>query len=64
MYTEARKRASEKYNRDKVRRVVVAFSPVDADLVEYLEGKDSMGGYLKKLLREDYERNGRKGSMR
>lgn len=58
MVSKAKQEAAARYNKRCVRRVTVIFSPLDRDIQEYLESKDSMGGYLKKLLREDYERNG------
>lgn len=57
MVSKAKQEASARYNKREVRRVTVIFSPVDRDIQEYLESKESMGGYLKKLLREDYERH-------
>jgi len=45
-----------RYNKANVRRVTVIFSPLDRDIQRYLESKDSMGGYLKKLLRSDYDK--------
>lgn len=56
--SKAQMEASARYNKRNVRRVTVIFSPCDRDIQEYLESKGSMGGYLKKLLREDYERHG------
>lgn len=56
--SKAQKEAAERYNKRSVRRVTVIFSPLDRDILEYLESKESMGGHLKKLLREDFERNG------
>lgn len=56
MVSKAKQEASARYNKQNVRRVTVIFSPLDRDIQEYLETKESMGGYLKKLLREDYER--------
>lgn len=56
MVSKAQKEAAARYNARSVRRVTVIFSPVDADILEYLESKDSMGGYLKRLLREDFEK--------
>ncbi|WP_217951956.1 hypothetical protein [Adlercreutzia caecimuris] len=56
MVSKAKQEAIARYNKQNVRRVTVIFSPLDRDIQEYLETKDSMGGYLKKLLREDYER--------
>ncbi|MEY8561626.1 hypothetical protein AALA21_01005 [Eggerthellaceae bacterium 3-80] len=46
-----------RYNKLNVRRVTVIFLPLDRDIQEYLESKESMGGYLKKLLREDFNRS-------
>lgn len=57
MVSKAQQDAAARYCKQNVRRVTVIFSPVDRDIQEYLESKDSMGGYLKKLLREDYERH-------
>lgn len=57
MVTKAQRDASARYSKANVRRVTVIFSPLDRDIQEYLETKESMGGYLKKLLREDYERS-------
>ena len=56
MVSKAKQEAIARYNKQNIRRVTVIFSPLDRDIQEYLETKDSMGGYLKKLLREDYER--------
>ena len=54
--SKAQKEAAARYDKRNVRRVTVIFSPRERDIQEYLETKESMGGYLKKLLREDYER--------
>ena len=32
------------------------FGPPDADLLEHLEGKENMAGYIKQLIRADMER--------
>ncbi len=56
--SKANMEAAARYNKANVRRVTVIFSPLDRDIQRYLESKESMGGYLKKLLREDWERNG------
>lgn len=57
MVSKAKQESIARYNKREVRRVTVIFSPVDRDIQRYLEGKESMGGYLKKLLREDYEKH-------
>ena len=56
--SKANMEAAARYNKANVRRVTVIFSPLDRDIQRYLESKESMGGYLKKLLREAWERNG------
>lgn len=56
MLTEAQKRANAKYKKEKVKQVVVTFSPVDADLYEWLCKQDSKAGTIKRLLREEMAR--------
>lgn len=56
MISDAKKRADAKYRKEKVRQVVVRFGPPDADLLEYIEGQESMAGYIKQLIRADMER--------
>lgn len=55
--SDAQKRATKKYRSEKMKQIAVTFSPVDADIYEYLCTKDSKAGYLKQLLREDMEKN-------
>lgn len=57
MITEAKKRADNKYRKEKVRQVVVRFGPPDAAILEHLEEQDSMAGYIKQLIRADMERD-------
>lgn len=54
--SEALKKAQERYLKQNVTRVTVSFSPVDKDILAYLDTKPSRSGYLKELLREAYER--------
>ena len=56
MVSDAKKRADAKYRKEKVRQVVVRFGPPDADLLEHLESKENMAGYIKQLIRADMER--------
>ncbi len=53
MKTEAQKKAEMKYRREKVKQVVVTFSPKDADLYEWLSAQPSKAGTIKRLLREE-----------
>ena len=57
MATDAQKRANAKYRREKVKQVVVTFSPVDADLYEWLCAQPSKAGTIKRLLREEMGRS-------
>ncbi len=56
MKTEAQKKAEMKYRREKVRQVMVTFSPKDSDLYEWLNAQPSKAGTIKRLLREEMER--------
>ena len=54
--TEAQKRASAKYNREKVTQKGVRFYPADAELLAYAERQEAFATYVKRLIREDMER--------
>lgn len=54
--SEAQKRANEKYRREKMKQVVVRFSPNEMALYEHLKSKDNIAGYIKQLVREDMQR--------
>lgn len=56
MKTEAQKKAEMKYRREKVRQVMVTFSPKDSDLYEWLSARPSKAGTIKRLLREEMKR--------
>lgn len=54
--TEAQKRASAKYQREKVKQVNLKFSPNEIELYRWLEEQDgTMSGTLKRLIRENME---------
>ncbi len=53
--SEAQKRASAKYKRDKVRNAIVGFYPAEADLWEHLQAQPNKAGYIKELIRRDME---------
>ncbi len=55
-YSEAHKRASMKYIKEKMTQKVVRFSPKEQDLLDHLEKQDNQAGYIKQLIREDMER--------
>lgn len=56
MKTEAQKKAEMKYRREKVKQVMVTFSPKDAGLYDWLCAQPSKAGTIKRLLREEMER--------
>ena len=53
--SDAQKRASTKYDKEKMKRTAVVFSPNELDLYEYLSTKDSMSGYIKELIKRDMD---------
>ena len=46
MPSEAQKRASAKYNKDKMTKRSIWFSPAESDLLEFLDGHDNKSGSL------------------
>ena len=54
--TEAQKRASAKYIKDKVRAFNLRFYGTDADILAHFEAQPRKAAYLKRLIREDMER--------
>lgn len=55
--SEAQKRASAKYNKEKVKQEIVRFYPGDANIHAWLCAQPNKAGYIKQLIREDMERN-------
>ena len=55
--TEAQKRASAKYQREKTKQVNLKFSPNEMELYRWLQGRGgTMSGTLKGLIREKMEK--------
>lgn len=51
-------KASAKSMKKNVRRVVLNLSNnTDSDIIEWLESKENMMGYMKELIRDDIQRN-------
>lgn len=51
--TEAQRRASAKYQREKTRQVNLKFSPREAELYDWLAAQGgTMSGTLKRLIRD------------
>lgn len=60
MVSEAQKRASAKYRKEKVRQVMTCFYPAESDLLEWIEQQPNKAGYIKGLIRRDMEASRRK----
>lgn len=56
--SKAQQRAKARYDKDKLKRATVIFSPNETELYEHLAGHDSMSGYIKELIRRDMEAAG------
>lgn len=55
MITEAQKRATIKYEKENIKRFVLKLNiKTDNDIIQYLNTKDNINGYLKELVRKDY----------
>lgn len=50
--TDAQRKAEANY-RKKNRQFILRLSPVDQDMIEWLESKENVQGYLKELIRAD-----------
>lgn len=58
MSTEAQKKASAKYAAKNTRNVQFRFNiKTDADILEYLDSLSNKAGYIKKLIRDDIQKN-------
>lgn len=55
MVSEAQKRASIKYKKDKTRQFLLRFFPADEDLWEHLQKQPVKSAYIKELIRRDME---------
>ncbi|MEF2656073.1 MAG: hypothetical protein U0M72_06570 [Eggerthellaceae bacterium] len=53
--SDAQKRASAKYHKEKLVQRVIRFSPNERDLLEQLDAQPNKAGYLKALIRADME---------
>lgn len=51
--SDAQKRARAKYEKEKVKQVMVRFYPSENDILEFLESQDNKAGYIKELIRND-----------
>lgn len=55
MTSEAQKRANKNY-RKKMKRIMLDFSPAEAELWEHIQNQPKKQTYIKDLIRADIER--------
>ena len=53
---EATKRAVAKYKKEKTKMKGVHFFPDDDDILEHAEATGNFSGYVKELIRADFEK--------
>lgn len=58
--TDAQKRAEANY-RKKVRKYELKLTPVDQDMIEWMDAQDNKQGYIKELIRRDMDANIKQG---
>lgn len=64
MSSEARVRASRKYNDTHTRQIGLVLNVItDADILEQLDRQPSKMGYIKELIREDLKARANPGQM-
>ena len=57
MVSESQKRSARKYQKNNTKLVSVRVNKkLEPEILEWLESKPSMGGYILELIREDMER--------
>lgn len=47
MVTEAKRRASAKYDKRNMKQIGLKFSPLEYDLYEWAKSQDNLNGYIK-----------------
>ena len=58
MVSESQKRSAEKYQKNNTKLISVRVNKkLEPQLLEWLESKPSIGGYMLDLVRADMERN-------
>lgn len=58
MVSESQKRSARKYQKNNTKLISVRVNKkLEPEVLEWLESKPSMGGYILELIREDMEKN-------
>lgn len=58
MPSEAQKRATAKYQKEKMKQLSIRFSPNEMDLFDHIKSQPNVAGYIKRLVREDMKHKG------
>lgn len=58
MQTDAQRRAKARYQKQSLNHVMIAFSPREKTLYEFIQSQKPMSAYLKDLVRKDMESKG------
>lgn len=53
--SDAQYRASQKYKKEKIKRITVDFSPLESELWEHIQNQPKKQTYIKALIRADME---------
>lgn len=54
MRSEAQRKAIVKYDKNNIKRIVLKLNvKTDVDIIQYLNTKNNVNGYLKELVRND-----------
>ncbi len=56
LVSEAQKRATAKYQKEKTRQLNVRFFEDEYELLDWAKSQESTAAYVKRLIREDMER--------
>lgn len=60
--TDAQRRATAKYVRTNVTQKVVRFYPAERELLDHANSRGAFATYVKRLIREDMEREEKDGN--
>ena len=54
--TDAQKRANAKYRKEKMKQIVISFSPNEMELYDHIKAQPNMSGYIKQLVQTDMDK--------
>lgn len=53
MPSEAQKRATMKYQKEKTKQIAIRFSPAEMEIYDFIKSQPNIAGYIKQLVRVD-----------